>query len=130
VNCLEIDSDDTFLYCGTRTGDILEIYLDTARYKRTGPMHRLFKGGIHQINSFFGTHLLVSCADGNLAKINRKSFLFEEEVQLNGGPIVSLTNSQEKIYALTAKGNLHSAEGDKPLSLQTCFMTSMANKVG
>ena len=37
--------------------------------------------------------------------------VFEEEVNLQGGPVVSLTNSREKIYALTATGSLHSVEG-------------------
>lgn len=47
INCVTIDSEDTFVYCGTRTGDILEIFIDTASYKRNGPVHKIFRGGIH-----------------------------------------------------------------------------------
>jgi len=47
INCVSIDPTDTFLYCGTRAGDILEIFIDTVSYKRTGPVHKIFHGGIH-----------------------------------------------------------------------------------
>ena len=47
INCITIDPTDTYCYCGTRTGDILEIFIDTASYKRTGPVHKIFRGGIH-----------------------------------------------------------------------------------
>lgn len=55
--------------------------------------------------------------------------VFEEEVNLMSGPVVSITNSREKIYALTANGSLHSVEGEAPLSTATCFMTSMTDPV-
>ena len=48
---------------------------------------------------------------------------------MNGGPIVSLTNSAEKIYALTSTGNLHSVAGDQPLASVTCFMTTQTEPV-
>ena len=55
--------------------------------------------------------------------------IFEEEVNLNSGPIVSLTNSQEKIYALTAAGALHSVVGTETLASAVCFMTSQTDPV-
>ena len=42
INCVRIDASDTFAYCGTRTGDILEIYLEKASFKRVGPLNRIF----------------------------------------------------------------------------------------
>ena len=50
--------------------------------------------------------------------------VFEEEVNLQGGPVTSLTHSREKIYALTASGSLHSVEGTQPLATAACFMTT------
>ncbi len=55
--------------------------------------------------------------------------VFDEEVNLAGGPVVSLTNSREKIYALTASGSLHSVEGSEPLSSVNCFMTTLTDPV-
>lgn len=40
-----------------------------------------------------------------------------------------MANSKEKIYALTAKGSLHSVDVFSPLAGQTCFMTSMTQEV-
>jgi len=39
--------------------------------------------------------------------------IFDHETNLRNGPIVTLANSQEKIYALTQAGTLHSVEGNK-----------------
>ena len=55
--------------------------------------------------------------------------VFEEEANLQGGPIVSLTNSQEKIYALTAAGTLNSVEGGENVASASCFMTTMTDPV-
>ena len=55
--------------------------------------------------------------------------VFEEEVSLQGGPVVSLTHSREKIYALTASGSLHSVEGTEPLATAACFMTTQTDPV-
>jgi hypothetical protein len=46
INCIRIDPSDTFAYCGTRTGDILEIQVDKATFKRVGPLNRIFANGI------------------------------------------------------------------------------------
>ena len=72
----------------------------------------------------------ISTANGCVAKVNKKNFAFEEEVQLGSGPIVSMMKTQANVYALTAKGNLHSVSEDKPLATQQCFMTSLNEPVG
>ena len=110
-------------------GDILEITVETASYRRTGPVNKIYPGGIHQINCAFDNSLILSTAAGILARVNKKTLIFEEEVNLMNGPIVSLTNSQQKIYALTAAGNLHSVVGTDPLSSTVCFMTSHTDPV-
>ena len=40
--CIVIAPDDSSAYLGTLTGDIIEINLDRALYKRIGPAKRLF----------------------------------------------------------------------------------------
>lgn len=41
-----------------------------------------------------------------------------------------MANSKEKIYTLTAKGNLHSVDVSLPLASESCFMTSLSSSVG
>lgn len=42
--------------------------------------------------------------------------IMTEEVSFGGGAVVSMANSKEKIYALTAKGSLHSVDVSAPLA--------------
>ena len=129
INCVTVDPTDTYIYCGTRTGDILEILVESASYKRAGPVQKLFHGGIHQINIGFPNCLIVSTAKGAIARINATTMVFEDEVNLESGPVVSLTNSMEKIYALTAGGSMFSVLGSEPLANVSCFTTSITNPV-
>lgn len=131
MTCLSIDKTDTVAYCGSRYGDILEIILDGARFKRTGPLHRIFKGGINQISSKFDKYLAVACADGSLARIDRTSMLVLDEHNLcDKSGVRCISNSENKIYALTGSGILHQSPIDEPLNQTSAFMTSNCNPVG
>jgi WD40 repeat protein len=108
--CLAIDENDTFLYAGSRHGDIIIMTISTASYRKIGPVDKLYAGGINSINAFFNDCLIVGAQNGMISKINKKTLLVTEETQLGGGSIVSMANSKEKCYVLTAKGSLHSYE--------------------
>lgn len=45
-NCVTVDPTDSYAYCGTRTGDVIEMLIDKAAFKRIGPINRVFKGGV------------------------------------------------------------------------------------
>ena len=40
--CCIVDATDQYVYLGTKTGDIVEVALDRALFKRIGPAKRLF----------------------------------------------------------------------------------------
>ena len=80
MTCICIDKKDEFVYAGTRQGEILEIILQTGRFKRNGPVGKIFKGGVTQINAAFTGVLYVGCLNGNLSKMDKKTLLFQEEV--------------------------------------------------
>lgn len=94
VSCLCIDRDDSLLYVGTRGGEVLEVQLKTGKFTRNGPVGKIFKGGVNCINGAFN-HIFVGCQVGTLAKMDKKTFLFQEEVQIGQGPINALANSSE-----------------------------------
>eukprot|EP00347_Sterkiella_histriomuscorum_P019026 403343251 len=73
INCLTIDESDTYAYCGTRTGDLIEIYIEKATFKRVGPLNRIFVGGINTILATSYPDLLIGAGDGTIAKINKKT---------------------------------------------------------
>jgi tricorn protease-like protein len=39
---LAIDPTDTYAYLGTKTGDIVEVFIEKCNFKRLGPVKRLF----------------------------------------------------------------------------------------
>lgn len=78
ITCISIDLSDTYAYCGTRTGDILEIFIDKANFKRVGPINRIFTGGITNVIASFSKNLIVGAGDGTVAKINKKTMQIEE----------------------------------------------------
>lgn len=90
ITCIKIDPSDTFAYCGTRTGDILEIFIEKANFRRVGPVNRIFTGGVTSILVTSSTDLILGAGDGSIAKVNRKTMKIEEEVKVSGG-ICALT---------------------------------------
>jgi hypothetical protein len=48
--CCTIDPTDSYAFLGTKTGDVLEISLERALFKRIGPVKKLFSQGINCIN--------------------------------------------------------------------------------
>lgn len=50
---VSIDPIDEHAYCGTRSGDILEISLSKGIYSRSAPVDKKFKGSVNQIISKF-----------------------------------------------------------------------------
>lgn len=67
-----IDPSDTFAYIGTKTGDIIEVYLEKANFKRLGPVKRLFSQGIICIDLLSNGDILLGSGDGTVAKVGQK----------------------------------------------------------
>lgn len=40
MTCVDIDSIDEFAYCGTRSGDFIEVSLKKGIYQRSGPINK------------------------------------------------------------------------------------------
>ena len=57
----------------------MEIYIDKINFRRVGPLHRIFTGGITSILATkSSTDIIIGAGDGSLAKINKKSMTIEE----------------------------------------------------
>jgi hypothetical protein len=74
--------------------------------------------------------LIFGCLNGFIARIDKKTFQFIEEYQLDQGMIISIASSSEKIWALTQNGTLHNVDGNKPFKTQSKFLSVMMGKVG
>ena len=68
--CLAIDHFDTYCYVGTKTGDVFEINIDKAIYKRVGPVKKLFSLGINCIRILPNGDLVIGSGEGKLGRIS------------------------------------------------------------
>ena len=67
--CCEVDGADQFAYCGTKTGDFLEINIENAIFKRVGPVKTLFSLGINTLSLLPNGDIIVGSGEGKLAKV-------------------------------------------------------------
>lgn len=67
--CITIDPTDKFAFFGTKTGDVIEVDLINAIYKRIGPIKRLFSQGVTTVTTLPNGDLIVGTGEGVLAKI-------------------------------------------------------------
>jgi len=68
--CVCIDPSDTFCYAGTKTGDVLEINIERAIFKRLGPVNKLFSLGVQTIGLLPNGDVIVGAGDGTIAKLS------------------------------------------------------------
>jgi hypothetical protein len=47
ITCVSVDSHDDFAYCGTRSGDVLEVSLTKGIYSRSGPIDKKLIGCVN-----------------------------------------------------------------------------------
>jgi len=73
--CAIIDPTDQFAILGTKTGDVVEVSIDKAFYKRIGPAKTLFQQGVHVITLLANGDIMVGAGDGTVAKIGFKDFV-------------------------------------------------------
>lgn len=106
-----IDPLDNFAYFGTKSGDVLEIDLKNAIYKRIGPVKKLFPQGINTIKMLPNSDLLVGTGEGIVAKIGYTDMKIKKEAKLLG-PITSMTLTAESAYFFcgTEESNIYWVE--------------------
>ena len=95
--CISIDSLDKIAYFGTKTGDVVEVDLVNAIYKRIGPLKRLFPQGITTINSLPNGDIIVGTGEGVLAKIGIMEMKVKCETKILGA-VSSLAFTADSSY--------------------------------
>lgn len=121
--CLVIDPTDTFAYVGTQTGDIIEISLEKALFKRIGPVKRLFSQGIVCITQIPNGDIMVGAGDGTVAKIGFKDMKVKSENKVNGSVTsFSLTADGTHTFIGTDKATIYWSDTDtiNPELRNTC----------
>jgi cilia- and flagella-associated protein 52 len=104
---VSIDSTDALAFCGTRSGDLLEVALNRGIYNRSGPVEKKFNAGISQIVSKF-KNIYIGANDGTFAKIDKKTLCISGEVNFPDSSITALTASESKVYCITNRSIVRS----------------------
>lgn len=120
---IAIDPTDTSAYVGTRTGDILEINIERASYKRCGPPRKLFSQGVQCIALMANGDLLVGTGDGTIAKLGSQNLQVKEQAQVLGAVTsLSLTQDNTHFFLGTSQSNIYLVDTDrlKPELRNTC----------
>ncbi|CAG9315816.1 unnamed protein product [Blepharisma stoltei] len=109
-----IHPSDRFAYVGTRTGDILELNLETALYRRAGPARKLFSQGVQCMALLPNGDLLVGAGDGTLAKLGSQNLQVKVQAEVLGGPTsISLTSDATHMFLGTSQSNIYFVDSDE-----------------
>ncbi|KXS13951.1 WD40 repeat-like protein [Gonapodya prolifera JEL478] len=110
VKSITIDSSDESMYCGTTTGDLLQLSLKTKLFKQSGPPKEkdLFSLGITSIALRpSGETILVGCGDGTIAALRLGKFNILKTTKVEGA-VTSLTFvDNDHLYAGTSLSNIY-----------------------
>lgn len=113
IKCIVVDPTDTFCYVGTMTGDIIEISLDKALFKRIGPVKKLFSQGINCITQIPNGDILVGAGDGTVGKIGFKDMITKAEAKVNGAVTsFSLTADGTHTFIGTDRATIYWSDTD------------------
>ncbi|EGF78625.1 hypothetical protein BATDEDRAFT_26475 [Batrachochytrium dendrobatidis JAM81] len=130
VKCIDIDQNDEFMYCGTTTGDLMQVNLRTKLFKHSGPPKEkeLFSMGILSAAlTPKGDEVIVGCGDGVIAKLSLPKLSIVKKTKINGS-VTSITFDDEKqFFAGTAYSNIYTVMLDEfsPTLKSTCHYASI-----
>lgn len=108
INTILIDPTDTVAYCGTQTGDLLEVNVTNGRFARAG--RERFSLGIQCLGYSEGktSHIIVGAGDGTLAKIDTGRLAVRKAVQMMGACTSISAHADGRTAVLgTSQGNTY-----------------------
>jgi len=108
TTCILFSEDDKIAYCGNNSGDILEIDVERALYRRMGPPKRPFPLGVTVLVPLPGGDLLIGTGDGTLAKLQEGSLRPIRQCQVLGGiTSIAMTADGSHFFCGTSQSNVY-----------------------
>lgn len=102
-----IDHEDCFVYCGTSTGDMLQVALDRALFKQCCPKKALALGVTCTVMLPEGD-ILVGTGDGTIARISGESLKIKVQCHVLGGVTsLALTKDGTHFFCGTMLSNIY-----------------------
>lgn len=112
IDTLVVSGDDAGVYCGTSTGDVLYVSLDTLLFRVSGPK-KPFPKGIKAMALSANRDIVVGSGNGILATLSRRSLQVTATASL-GGPIssIALDATDSTMFVGCESGNIYVADFD------------------
>jgi WD40 repeat protein len=108
-----LDPTDTTAFCGTQTGDLLEVNLERALFKRACPPHKTFALGITVSAMLPNGDVLIGTGDGMVCKLQPGTMRIKAQCQVLGG-VTSITATADgsHFFAGTDQSNIYWIDTD------------------
>jgi len=107
-----LSADDQFVYCGTQTGDFLEVSLDRALFKRSTPKTP-FSQGISCSALLPDGDMLIGTGDGTIARLTFGTLRLKSQCQVLGGVTsITLTTDGTHFFCGTCLANIYWVDVD------------------
>jgi WD40 repeat protein len=84
INSIAIDERDEFMYCGTATGDLLQVSLGPNLFKAAGPAKKPFQLGITCVMRTRKGNYVVGSGDGSIALIKSDGLTVAKRASVTG----------------------------------------------
>jgi len=105
-----IDHNDEFCYCGTSTGDILQVALERGLFKACVPK-KCFSLGVTCQSLLPDGDILAGTGDGTIARISPSMMKVKDQCQVLGGVTsVTLTSDGTHFFCGTTLSNIYWAD--------------------
>ncbi|KAI9207349.1 quinon protein alcohol dehydrogenase-like superfamily [Polychytrium aggregatum] len=133
VKCITVDSDDEFMYCGTTTGDLLQVNLRTKLFKVSGPPKEkdLFSMGVLSAALYKDDNMIVvGCGDGTIAALKLPKLNILRTVKVSGSVTSIAVYDDNSFVAGTAYSNIyHVTKKDFKATLKSTCHYSAINDI-
>jgi len=128
---LLVHPEDTVLYCGTQSGDLLEVGLERGLFKKSGPPKEFFKRGITCSVMIPNGDIIIGTGDGTLAKLSSGTLRVRTQNQVLGEVTsISLTPDGSHFFCGTSKSNIYWVDCDSLMAeLRTTCHSERINAI-
>jgi len=107
-----IDADDSFVYAGTTTGDVLQVALQRALFKQTAPK-KCFSLGVTSSSMLPNGDMLIGTGDGTIAKLCGQTMKIKLQCQVLGSVTsIAPTRDATHFFCGTSLSNIYWVDVD------------------
>lgn len=108
VKSITVDDRDEFMYCGTDTGDVLQVSLGPKLFKTAGPKKRAFSQGITCLTKTLKGNIIIGAGDGTVALLKSDGLSIVRKVKLSGGiTSLALNAAGDHVFVSTDQCNIY-----------------------